>query len=42
MNIMKKLEIRKKIVKNKGMNMQKYLHLICLLSYTNNLGTNLC
>ena len=32
---------RKKIIKNKGVYMQIYLQLSCLLSYTTSLGTNL-
>ena len=41
MNINLNIRNKNKIVKNKGVYMQKYLHLICLLSYTNILGTNL-
>ena len=41
MNINKNIRNKKKIVKIKGVYMQIYLHLSCLLSYTTSLGTNL-
>ena len=41
MNINENIRIKRKIVKIKGVYMQIYPHLRCLLSYTTNLGTNL-
>ena len=41
MNINENIRNRRKLVKNKGVYMQIYLHLSYLLSYTTNLCTNL-
>ena len=41
MNINENIRNKRKIIKNKGVYMQIYLHLSCLLSYTTSLGTNL-
>ena len=41
MNINENIRNKRKTVKVKGVYMQIYLHLSCLLSYTTSLGTNL-
>ena len=41
MNINENIRNKRKIIKNKEVYMQNYLHLSCLLSYTNSLDTSL-